>query len=102
MYFLITNIETLRGEKTLNKKTGKLSIDNRFVKAVKKAGIDMLIVDEVQYAKDPTSLQGEGLLKLATIDKILVTSGTIIENSPLDSYVPLKLIDQVKSWFYHL
>lgn len=97
--FLITNIETLRGEKTLNKKTGKLSIDNRFVKAVKKAGIDMLIVDEVQYAKDPTSLQGEGLLKLATIDKILVTSGTIIENSPLDSYVPLKLIDQVKTGF---
>ena len=94
-FFLITNIETLRGEKV--KKNDKIVIENRFVKAVKKLKIGMLIVDEVQYAKDPTSLQGEGLLKLDFIENIVVTSGTIIENSPLDSFVPMKLTGHIKS-----
>lgn len=80
-FFVITNIETLRNEdiiKEINKKSSK----NKF---------DMIIVDEVHTCKSPTSQQGKNLLKLKSKYMIGLT-GTLLLNSPLDAYVPLKWI----------
>ena len=80
-FFVITNIETLRNEdiiKEINKKSSK----NKF---------DMIIVDEVHTCKSPTSQQGKNLLKLKSKYMVGLT-GTLLLNSPLDAYVPLKWI----------
>lgn len=80
-FFVITNIETLRNEdiiKEINKKSSK----NKF---------DMIIVDEVHTCKSPTSQQGKNLLKLKSKYMVGLT-GTLLLNSPLDAYVPLKWV----------
>ena len=78
-FFVITNIETLRNTdviKVLNK--GK----NKF---------DMVVLDEAHCCKSPTAQQSKGLLKIDAKYKIAMT-GTILTNSPLDAYLPLKWI----------
>lgn len=80
-FFVVTNIQTIRNEdiiKEINKKSSK----NKF---------DMIIVDEVHTCKSPTSQQGKNLLKLKSKYMIGLT-GTLLLNSPLDAYVPLKWI----------
>lgn len=84
-FFVITNIETLRDSKiTKELNNGK----NKF---------DLIIFDELHQAKSPTSQQGKNLLKLTNAKYKLGMTGTILTNSPLDCYVPLKWIGLEKS-----
>lgn len=83
--FLITNIETLR--------------DDKFIKQLKKSPIDMMIVDEIHRAKSPTSDQGKNLLKTDYMKYKIALTGTLIMNSPVDAYTPLKWIGVEKANF---
>ena len=85
-YFVITNIETLRESKIVKALTkGK----NKF---------DLIIFDEAHAAKNPNSAQSKGLIKLNAKYKIAMT-GTVLTNTPLDAYIPLKWIGEEKSNF---
>lgn len=86
-YFVVTNIETLR--------------DERIIKELLKHSDDYpcIIFDEVHCCKDPNSIQGSNLLKLTKSYYRLGMTGTLLLNSPLDVYVPLKWIGVEKSNF---
>ena len=84
-FFVITNIETLRNNDII--KELKSNKNNKF---------DMIVVDELHTAKSSTSQQGKNLLKLKADYQIGLT-GTILMNSPMDVYVPLKWIDAERS-----
>lgn len=86
-FFIITNIETLR--------------DNKIIEALKKQVnvIDMVAIDEAHKAKSPTSIQGKNLLKLSWPKRKIALTGTILLNSPLDAYVPLKWTGNEKATF---
>ena len=78
-FFVITNVETLRDDKVIKEITkGK----NKF---------DMIVADELHKMKSPTSQQGKNFLKLKAKYQVGLT-GTLLLNSPLDAYVPLKWI----------
>lgn len=81
-FFIITNIESFRDKEVVD--AFNKSINN----------IDMIIVDEIHKCKDPSSKQGENILKLHAKYKVGLT-GTIIKNNPLDAYVPLKWTDNI-------
>ena len=77
-FFVITNIETIRNNDILKELTkGKV---NKF---------DMIVADELHMMKSPTSQQGKNFLKLSAKYQVGLT-GTLLTNSPLDAYVPLK------------
>lgn len=78
-FFIITNIETLRNDDIIK------HINNGVNK------FDMIICDEMHKAKSPSSQQGKNFLKLNSKYKVGLT-GTLLLNSPLDAYVPLKWI----------
>ena len=79
-FFVITNIETIRNNDILKELTkGKA---NKF---------DMIVADELHIMKSPTSQQGKNFLKLSAKYQVGLT-GTMLTNSPLDAYVPLKWI----------
>jgi len=51
----------------------------------------MMIVDEIHKCKNPSSQQGKALLLLSKhVKYFLGLTGTVLSNSPLDAYVPLK------------
>lgn len=85
LLFIITNVETLR--------------DNDFIEVLKKTNIDMMVIDEVHRVKNPTSEQGKNILKTINIPYKVALSGTMIMNSPLDAYTPLKWLGVEKSNF---
>lgn len=79
-FFIITNIETLRNDdvvKLINK--GK----NNF---------DMIVLDEAHCCKNPTASQTKNFLKLKQAKYRIAATGTVLTNSPLDAYVPLKWV----------
>lgn len=77
-FFVVTNIETIRSTDILKELTkGKA---NKF---------DMIVADELHMMKSPTSQQGKNFLKLSAKYQVGLT-GTLLTNSPLDAYVPLK------------
>ena len=78
-FFIITNIETLRNEDIIKELKNKKA----------KNKIDMMVLDECHVCKNPTSQQGKNLLKISSKYMIGLT-GTLLLNSPLDAYVPLK------------
>lgn len=80
-FFVVTNIETLRDEKILN-----ALLKNKHNK------FDMIVLDEIHKAKSHTSQQGKHLLKLNKAKYRIGLTGTLLLNSPLDCYVPLKWI----------
>jgi len=85
-FFLIINIESLR--------------DNLVIDAIRNSEntFDMIVVDEVHCCKSPTSQQGKNLLKLAKVGNYHYgLTGTLLVNSPLDAYTPLKFIGQEKA-----
>lgn len=88
-YFLITNIETLRNEKIIEKL--KELCDKKI--------INMIALDESHKCKDPTSQQGKALLKLNT-DTLISMTGTPLMNSPLDTYIQLKWLGYENHSFY--
>lgn len=85
-FFVITNVETLR--------------DNNIIKELTKGKnkFDMIVADELHKMKSPTSQQGKNFLKLQSKYQIGLT-GTLLLNSPLDAYVPLKWINADNSTY---
>ena len=79
-FFVVTNVETLR--------------DNNIIKEITKGKnkFDMIVADELHKMKSPTSQQGKNFLKLKSKYQVGLT-GTLLLNSPLDAYVPLRWID---------
>jgi len=87
-FFIIINIESLR--------------NNTVIDAIKnsKNNFDMIAFDECHKAKSPSSDQGKNLLKLAKVGKYHYgLTGTVLVNSPLDAFVPLKFIGEEKSTY---
>lgn len=78
-FFIITNIETLRNEDIIKELKNKKA----------KNKIDMMVLDECHVCKNPSSQQGKNLLKISAKYMIGLT-GTLLLNSPLDAYVPLR------------
>lgn len=78
-YFIITNIETLRNQ----------DIVDELIKKCKAKEINMIAFDEAHKAKDPTTQQGKGMLKLKA-DTMIAMTGTPLMNTPLDLYFLLK------------
>ena len=82
-FFIITNIESLRNDEFIE------AFNNS------KNKIDMIIMDEIHRVKNPSTrgskacLQSANLLKLNAKYKIGAT-GTILLNSPIDCFIPLK------------
>lgn len=88
-FFVIINIESIR--------------DNLVVDAIldSKNKFDMIVVDEIHKCKSVNkSEQGKNLMKLAKVGKYHYgLTGTVLVNSPLDAYAPLKFIGKEKSNF---
>ena len=88
-YFLITNVESLRSTE----------IAGKIAELCTRGEINMIAADEVHMAKNPSSQQGKGLLKLKA-PTMIAMSGTPLMNSPLDLYVTLKWIGVETHSFY--
>lgn len=82
---IITNIETLRSKDIVK---AILKGPNKF---------ELIVVDEVHACRTSSSQQGAGLLKLNKAKYKIGATGTLIVNSPLDAYVPLKWIGAERS-----
>ncbi len=87
-FFIITNIETLRNEDIIKELRKKKPVNK----------IDMMVLDECHVCKNPSSQQGKNLLKLSAKYMVGLT-GTLLLNSPLDAYVPLKWLGIEKSTY---
>ena len=88
-YFIITNVETLRDE----------AINEELQKLCKDGTIGMIAFDECHKAKNPTTQQGKGILKLQAETMIAMT-GTPLMNNPMDLYIILKWLGYEKHAFY--
>ena len=88
-YFLITNVETLRDE----------NIVKELQRLCKDKTIGLIAFDECHKAKNPTSQQGKGILKVQAECMIAMT-GTPLMNTPFDLYLPLKWLGYEKHSFY--
>lgn len=88
-YFIITNIESLRDDQIVN--TLKSLCDS--------GDIGMIAFDECHKAKNPTSQQGKGILKL-NAETLIAMTGTPLLNTPLDLYIILKWLGYERHSFY--
>ena len=88
-YFIITNVETLRDD----------AINEELQKLCKDGTIGMIAFDECHKAKNPTTQQGKGILKLQAETMIAMT-GTPLMNNPMDLYIILKWLGYEKHAFY--
>jgi len=87
-YFIITNIETLRGLSRKEKKKTIYPMAQKIRDLCRTKQIDMIIFDECHKAKNPASQQGKALLSISA-KYMIAMSGTPLMNNPLDLYVPL-------------
>lgn len=91
-YFLIINIEAIR-----YKEGRKYPIADQIIQLVNEGKINMIAVDEIHKNCSPTSNQGKQLLKIkkhtGTRAEWIPMTGTPITKSPLDCFVPFRLID---------
>lgn len=82
-FFIITNVESLRSKE----------IKERLKYLIDKEEIGMVVCDEIHKLHTPSSQQGKALLLLTKhIKYFLGLTGTVLTNSPLDAYVPLKCV----------
>lgn len=86
-FFVITNIETFR-DKEVQKAI--LKGPNKF---------DMIAIDEIHRIGDPSSQQTKGILKLDTAKYQIGMTGTLVTNTPLNTYAPLKWLGLERSTF---
>ena len=87
-FFVITNKETLREPKIVAElKKNKL---NKF---------DMCVVDEIHTIKNSQSQSGAALLKLTHFKYKIGLTGTLLLNSPFETFVPLKWIGMERASF---
>lgn len=79
-FFIIINIESLRSDD--------------IIEAIKHSPnkIEMCAFDEIHKCKSSQSIQGHNILKLDTFKFQIAMTGTMLMNSPLDAYTPLKWI----------
>lgn len=88
-FFVIINVESIR--------------DSTVIDAIKnsKNKFDMIVVDEIHRLKGATtSTQSKNLLKLAKVGKYHYgLTGTLLVNSPLDCFIPLKFINRERSTY---
>ena len=84
-FFIITNIETIR--------------DPDIIKQLNdpKNEFDMVCLDEAHVCKSVTSQQGKNLLKLKNAKYKIAATGTLLINSPLDCFAPLKWTENERS-----
>lgn len=87
-YFIITNVESLRNE----------DIAKSLQLLCKSGEIGMVAFDECHKAKNPTSEQGKGVLKL-NADTMIAMTGTPLMNNPFDLYIILKWLGYEKHTF---
>lgn len=98
-FFLITNIETMRG---LSKRKGRkkiFPIAEKIKQLCESGVIGMIIFDECHKSKNPDSDQGKAMLKIKA-DNMIAMSGTPLMNNPLDLYFPLKWLGYESHSFY--
>lgn len=88
-YFIITNVETLRSDEIVKELNALCNINN----------IGMIAFDECHKAKNPSSQQGKGILKLHAETMIAMT-GTPLMNQPMDLYIILKWLGYENFSFY--
>lgn len=88
-YFIITNIETMRNQ----------DIVSELVKLCKDKTIGLVAFDECHKAKDPTTQQGKGMLKIQA-DTMIAMTGTPLMNTPLDLYFILKWLGYERNSWY--
>ena len=89
-FFIITNIETFRDKK----------IKDKLKKLVDKKVIEMIVFDECHKCKQPQAQQTKGLMSVAKNVKYFYgLTGTVLSNSPLDAFVPLKLVEKENANF---
>ena len=88
-YFIITNIETMRNQ----------DIVAEIVKLCKSKEIGLVAFDECHKAKDPTTQQGKGMLKVQA-DTMIAMTGTPLMNTPLDLYFILKWLGYERNSYY--
>lgn len=83
--FIITNIETIR--------------NNDIVELIENGpnNFDLIVCDEIHQVKNSSSQQGKNFLKLKKHKRKIGATGTLLMNTPLDSYVPLSWIDVERS-----
>lgn len=86
-FFLITNIETFRNEKFVNK-------------LKKQKAINMCAIDEAHLIRNPNSAMSKGLLSCDKFKYRIAMTGTPIVNRPLDAYAMLKWIGVEKANFF--
>lgn len=79
-FFVILNIESIRDDKIVE---AILNSDNKF---------DMIAFDECHKANGTSSIQSKNLLKLDKAKYRVGMTGTLITNSPLSAFIPLKWI----------
>ena len=85
-FFVILNIESLR--------------DSLIIDAIKnsKNKFDIILVDEIHKCAGVGSQQSDNLLKLRNVgDRHIAMTGTLLMNSPLNAFVPLKFIGKENS-----
>lgn len=84
-FFYVINVECLRS--------------SEIIQAIKnsKNKIDMIVFDECHKCSNPSSIQSKGLLKLDKVKYKYGLTGTLLTNTPLNSFVPLKWIGIEKS-----
>ena len=85
-FFVILNIESLR--------------DSLIIDAIKnsKNKFDIILVDEIHKCAGVGSQQSDNLLKLRNVgNRHIAMTGTLLMNSPLNAFVPLKFIGKENS-----
>lgn len=89
-FFIITNIETFRDKK----------IKDKLKKLVDKKVIEVIVFDECHKCRQPQAQQTKGLMSVAKNVKYFYgLTGTVLSNSPLDAFVPLKLVEKENANF---
>lgn len=85
-FFVILNIESIRDSLIVD---AILNSKNKF---------DLILFDEVHKCSGVGSQQSDGLLKLRKVGKRHVAmTGTLLTNSPLNAFIPLKFIGKENS-----
>jgi len=79
-FFVILNIESIRDDSIVE---AILKSENKF---------DMIAFDECHKANGTSSIQSKNLLKLTAAKYRIGMTGTLITNSPLSAFIPLKWI----------
>jgi len=88
-YFIITNVESFRDDE----------IAKELQNLCNERHIGVIAFDECHKAKNPTSQQGKGILKIYAETMIAMT-GTPLMNNPLDLYIILKWLGYENHSFY--